>query len=294
MRPTGIAIALAGALVVTTTLAGARQEAFDYTEIVVPGAVFTNAQGINAGGDVVGFYRDGTGRTRGYLWSGGEVTTIEYPDAALTDARGISPGGEIVGTYRIAGEPPANVHGYLRRRDGTFSRVDYPGHTNTIAQRILPDGTILGCRHDHDMMSTMRGVVIRPDGTTSETDAFASMHNGGTPSGKLIAGFFTNMMTNRSESYVIDKGEFTAFVVPGSTLTLAWDVNPRGEIAGVYRDAAGRFHGFVRNGERYLTVDVPGATATRVFGINAGGDVVGAFVDSTGRTRAFLGTRRTE
>ena len=293
MRPTGIAIALAGALVATTTLAGARQDTFEYAEIVVPGAVFTNAQGINAAGDVVGFYRDAAARVRGFLWSRGEVTIIEYPDAVVTQARGISPDGEIVGAYRMAGEPAVNFHGYLRRRDGTFSRVDYPGHTNTIAQRILPDGTILGCRHDHDMMDTMRGVAIMPDGSTSETDAFGSMHNGATPNGTMITGLFANMMTNRSESYVIKNGEFSEFVVPGSTSTSAWDANARGEIAGVYRDPSGRFHGFVRDGDRYLSVDVPAATATRVFGINAGGDVVGAFVDSAGRTRAFIGTRTT-
>lgn len=293
MRSTGAAIALAGSLlgVGTITLGGTAMDTFEYAEIVVPGAVVTNAQGINAGGDVVGFYRDAAARVRGFLWQQGRVTVIEYPDAVLTEARGISPGGEIIGTYRMAGEPPVNVHGFLRKRDGTFARIDYPGHTNTIPQRILPNGTILGCRHDHDLMNTMRGIAILPDGTTSETDAFSSMHNGATPNGKRVVGLFMNMMTNRSESYVIENGEFTAFIVPGSNLTSAWDVNPRGEIVGVYRDSSNRFHGFVRNGDQYLTLDVPGATATRAFGINAGGDVVGTFVDTAGRVRAFIATR---
>jgi hypothetical protein len=68
-------------------------------------------------------------------------------------------------------------------------------------------------------------------------------------------------------------------------------VNPRGEIVGVYRDTANRLHGFVREGDDYVTLDVPGATTTRAFGINAGGDVVGAFVDATGRTRAYIASR---
>jgi hypothetical protein len=102
------------------------------------------------------------------------------------------------------------------------------------------------------------------------------------------------MMTGQSEGYVIDDGEFMPFVVPGSTLTSAWDVNPRGEIAGVYRDAANRVHGFVRDAGRFLTLDVPNAAITRAFGINAGGDVVGAFVDTAGRTRAFMASRSRE
>jgi uncharacterized membrane protein len=291
MRFTRLASALAGSLLGTITIAGSGQITFDYAEIIVPGAVLTNPQGINARGDVVGIYRDAAAKVRGFLWQEGQVTVIEYPDALLTEARGISPSGEIVGTYRMPGEPTVNVHGFLRNNDGTFGRIDYPGHTNTIPQRILPDGTILGCRHDHDLMETMRGIVMRPDGTVSETDAFGSMHNGATPNGKKVVGLFMNMMTNRTESYVIANGELTEFVVPGSNLTSAWDMNPRGEIAGVFRDASNRIHGFVRNGDHYVSIDMPGATTTRVFGINAGGDVVGHFVDTTGRTRGFIARR---
>lgn len=283
-----LGVCLSGAIVSL----GADRRSFEFSEVIIPGAVLTNAQGINAAGDIVGIYRDAGGRTHGFVVRKGEVTTIDYPGALATEARGISPDGEIVGSYRLAGEPAVNIHGFLLDVDGTFSRVDYPNHTSTIPQRILPDGVILGCRHDADMMETMRGVRFGADGTSDETDVPATMHNGATPDGRMIVGLFTDMMTGRGEGYVIDDGQFEPFVVPGSTFTAAWDVNPRGEIVGVYRDPANRFHGFVRDGDDYMALDVPGATATRAFGINAGGDVVGAFVDGTGRTRAFIATRK--
>jgi uncharacterized membrane protein len=137
----------------------------------------------------------------------------------------------------------------------------------------------------------MRGVVMMPDGTNIETDAYASMHNGATPDGRVVAGLFTDMMTGRPEGYVIEDGQFTAFVVPDSISTSVWDVSPRGELVGVYRDASNRLHGFLRDGDAYLTLDFPGATSTQAFGINAGGDVVGAFIDATGQTRAFVARR---
>jgi uncharacterized membrane protein len=271
------------------------ERAFVYGLVMVPGAVFTNAQGINPGGTIVGFYRDGVNRTHGFVWEQGVVTTVDYRDAAgnaavYTDARGISPGGEIVGTYRMSGEPAVNFHGYLLKKDGTFVNLDFPGHTNTIAQRILPDGTVLGCRHGNDTMATMRGIRIR-SGESDEIDEFASMNNGATPDSSLIVGLFTNMMSGRGEGYVIEDGLLMSFVVPGSSQTAAWDVNPRGEIVGVYTDAAGVVHGFLRDDNEYVTLDVPGARATRAFGINPGGDVVGAFVDSANVTRAFVATR---
>ena len=266
---------------------------FVFTTIDVPGARSTWANGVNAGGDIVGEYVDQqTGRTRGYLLRNGAFTRIDYPGAVVTQARGIGPGGEIVGTYRLPGEPALNIHGFLRTRQGEFVPVNFPGHTSTIAQRILPDGTILGCRHDWDAMETMRGVAIGRR-ENSEIDAFASMHNGATPDGRLIVGLWTNMMTGRGEGYVIEDGVFTSFVVPGSNFTAAWDVNPAGEIVGVYRDAAaGRFHGFVRRGADYVPIDVPGAVETRATGINARGDIVGRYVRGTDRTTHGFVARR--
>jgi uncharacterized membrane protein len=263
-------------------------QGYTYTTIDYPSTTTTAtvAWGINAGGDVVGEYFDAGGR-HGFLLRNGVFSPIDFP-GALTSARGINAGGDIVGIYRRPNEPPVNAHGFLLTRQGDFVRVDFPGHTNTIPQRILSDGTILGCRHDNDTMDSMRGIMIDRSGP-SEIDAFASMHNGATPDRRLIVGLWTNMMTGRQEGYVIDDGEFTSFVVPGSTSTAAWDVNPLGEIAGVHVNAAG-VHGFVRGGDEYVSIDFPAATATRAFGINARGDVVGSYVLG-GRTFGFLARR---
>jgi uncharacterized membrane protein len=263
---------------------------FDFTTIEVPGALSTVAFGINPRGEIVGTYLDASFRSHGFLLQDGRLTTIDFPGAAGNDARGIGPNGEIVGGYWMPGEPAVNIHGYLRRTNGDFELVNYPGHTNTIPQRLLPDGTILGCRHDHNTMDTMRGIVMGKDGS-SEISAFASMHNGATPNGKRITGLYTNMDAgNRTEGYLYlaDRDEFIPLLVPGSSSTAAWDMGPAGDIVGNYRNASG-FHGFLLRADRYLTIDVPGATATRAFGINPGGAIVGSYV-SGGKTRGFLAT----
>jgi hypothetical protein len=258
---------------------------FSYTTIAVPDALATAPSGINARGDVVGQYVDANFVTRGFLLRQGEFITIDYPGAEGTQLRDINQHGDIVGTYWYPGEPLVNVHSFVLRRDGTFDAADYPNHVNTIAQRILPDGTIVGCRHDHDTMGSMKGIVMSRRGN-EEIDAFASMHNGATPGLERIVGLFTNLETGRNEGYVIDGGVFTPFMVPGSNFTAAWDVNPAGEIVGVHR-AGIRILGFVWVGDSFLTLDVPGSTATRAFGINPVGDIVGTYV-SGGRTYGFL------
>ena len=257
--------------------------AFDFTTIDVPGAVVTSASGINARGDIVGNFTDATG-THGFLLRDGEFTTIDFPASVASDARGISPDGDIVGTYRLAGQT-GQIHGYVRTKDGAFVAVNSAGHINTIAQRILADGTILGCRHDNTMGS-MNGIMVSREGY-SETEAFASMHNGATPDRRHIVGLYTNMVAgNRGEGYRIDDGVFTALLVPNSTFTAAWDINPAGQIVGVYRNATGP-HGFVLTDEGYVPIDFPGATVTRAFGINARGDVVGNYI-AAGKTHGYL------
>jgi uncharacterized membrane protein len=265
------------------------ERAFSFKTIDVPGAAATSPSGINARGDIVGNFIDATG-THGFLLRDGEFTTIDFRDAAGTvvagtGAAGIGPSGEIVGTYTVVGEPGVNVHGYLLTKQGEFVAVNYPGHTNTIAQRILPDGTILGCRHDNDNMGSMKGVVITRSGS-EEIGLFASMANGATPDHRRIVGLYRDM--DRNKGFLIDDGDFTPLVVPGSTGTSAWDMNPAGEIVGVYTKAG--VHGFVLRDEVYVPVDFPGATATRAFGINARGDVVGSYV-ADGKTHGFLATR---
>jgi len=122
---------------------------FHFTTINIRGAVATQAFGINARGDIVGEYVDGTSRSHGYVIRDGDTTTIDYPGAVFTHASAIGPGGDIVGFYRNAGEPAVNSHGFMRTNKGAFVAVDDPGHINTVAEHILPDGTILGCRRDY-------------------------------------------------------------------------------------------------------------------------------------------------
>src|SRR6266480_1018332 len=116
---------------------------FHFTTIDIRGAVATQAFGINARGDIVGEYVDGTSRSHGYVIRDGDTTTIDYPGAVFTHASAIGPGGDIVGFYRNAGEPAVKSHGFMRTNKGAFVAVDDPGHINTVAEHILPDGTIL-------------------------------------------------------------------------------------------------------------------------------------------------------
>ena len=264
----------------------AIQRSFAFRIIEVPAARRTIAWGIDDGGQIVGSYDDSAG-THGFVFRDDKFTTINFPGAVFTVALGIGAHGEIVGSYKMPGEPSVNFHGFLRSSDGRFEHVDSPPFKNTIAQRILPDGTILGCRHDNDFGASMKGAVLRAH-NHSETQAFGSMHNGATPDLRRIVGLYNYAAGDRSAGYVIDDGKFQPLVVPGSSATSAWDVNPAGDVVGSYRDSVG-VHGFILTADGFISLNFPKAAMTRVFGINTSGAVVGSF-DAGGRTHGFLAT----
>jgi probable HAF family extracellular repeat protein len=257
-----------------------------FTALDPPGAISTSAQGINHQGDVVGTFTDTAGQQHGFLRSGGAYRTIDVPNGHASFGRGINDSGDIVGTYQRPGESGGvPAHGFLLTRRGGLFAIDYPGHLNTIPQRILNDGTILGCYHDTDTMGTMHGMMFQHG--FSGIDMSMSMNNGATPDSSYMVGLFTDM-DGRNKAYVMTAGKMTPLEVPGAIGTNGWDVNPSRVVVGVFTDSAGAIHGWEYDGSSFTRLDAPGATVTRAFGINDRGDVVGAFNDTTGRQHGFV------
>jgi uncharacterized membrane protein len=289
-------VVVAASLMAVVGCADRRETTFAFTELAFPGAELTVAAGINEAGHIVGWYRE-EDRTSGFIYKDGTYTSVEYPAAILTQLYGINAQGDVVGAYRREGEPTIAYHGFLRRASGEFVEVGHPDHKYSIAQRLLADGTIVGCYHDDDFTTTMRGIVVPPDAigatgvTASAVDVIersASMTNGATPDrGKVIG-----LLMDSRQAFIQDRGVLTAFGAPGAERTEAWDINPSGTIVGMFVDAAAVSHGYVLEGERYTTIDVPGAAGTVTFGINAGGDIVGGFTGADGQRRGYLASRR--
>jgi uncharacterized membrane protein len=258
-----------------------------YTTIDYPNSSLAVAFDINNSGNVVGFYRDPNLKFHGFLYNRAtrSFASIDYTNPVCTtgtDARGINERGDIVGTCT---DNANNFYGYLLTADG-FSPIFAAGHMSTIAQGISSDNAkIVGCIHDTNMTTTMFGMshdAIGFDffgGMFGGLNGTGFMHNGVSPAGEIIAGLFTDTSVNRARAYILRDGVAMPFDYPLATLTQAWDVNAQGDVVGVYRDTAGRIHGFLRSaGGEFTSIDFPGATLTRAFGVNSNGDIVGTYI----------------
>ncbi len=285
-------------------IGSAQAQSFNYASVDFPNAIRTRAWGISPGGVIIGDYRDSSNVPHGFLLSGGRYVTVDVPGSLIglpgalpTNLRGINPAGDIVGVYvappgssadcTLAGSPPC-LKGFLLHQ-GVFSTVLFPGHPGAIPQRITPNGDIYGCYHDFDTMGSMFGFTRTANGFTS-IDVPASMHTGATPDGGTIVGLYADltMMPPATHGYELRNGVFKSIDVPGSTFTQAWDINPRANIVGEFKDSAGVFHGFLQNGDRFTSIDFPAAVATHAQGINPGGAIIGMYTDTNNKTRGFL------
>ena len=266
-----------------------------YTSIDYPNALLTSAFGVNKSGNIVGFYQDANRKLHGFLYDPvrSSFASIDYPNpvcTAGTDARGINKRGDIVGSCT---DDANNFYGYLLTTEG-FSSVQAPGHLSTIPQGISSDDKIFGCVHDTNTGTTMFGFSLDDEGFNyfggkfGGLDGIAFMNNGPSANGRRLTGMFMDTGLNRVRAYTVRRGVATSFDYPDAAITQGWDVNDQGDVVGVYRDTAGRIHGYLRSVDgEFTSIDFPGATLTRAFGINQLGDIVGTYVAS-GVQHAFL------
>jgi len=167
--------------------------------------------------------------------------------------------GAIVGTYTDANVVP---HGFLRTPSGDFISFDAPGaglganlDEGTVAVAINDFGVIAGQFEDANI--TFHGFIRHPDGSFVTFDAPG------------------------------------AGAVPGQGQgTLAYSLNLEGTTAGIYIDASGVQHGFVRSPFGKITgFDPPGSILTGVCEetcLNAVGEITGGYYDASGVEHGFL------
>jgi probable HAF family extracellular repeat protein len=125
-----------------TTQAGFLLNGSNTTMLTVPGSNFTEANGINNAGLIVGRYEilNAVG-VHGFLLSGGSYTTLDVPGAIQSFANGINNAGLVVGGYN--NNDPVHSHGFLLS-GGSYTTLDFPGSTSTVANGMNTAGQIVG------------------------------------------------------------------------------------------------------------------------------------------------------
>ncbi len=164
----------------------------------------------------------------------------------------------------------------------TYTTVDFPGASSTLAWSINKSGDIVGSYTIASVthafkLSGGRFTTIDYPGATS-TDA-RGINNRGDISGIYNAG-------GMSHGFLLTGDKFTAIDYPNATSTQGWGVNSSADVVGV-DTTAGVNHGFKWSGGQFTTIDPPGSTGTTLTGINAQGEISGIYT-SAGSVHGLL------
>ncbi len=170
----------------------------EFTQFDFPGAAKTQIFGISETGQPAGNIIDDAGVSHGFMGD----ALVDFPGAATTYADHVNAGGVLVGSYIDA---DGVYHGYMRRLDGSFTNIEFPGMPPILeflfVNAINDAGvTVFRAKVEDDVA---RSYVLMPNGEPMELR------------------------------------------FPGSVTTVARDIDAKGKIAGYYDTEDGRRNGFI-------------------------------------------------
>jgi probable HAF family extracellular repeat protein len=273
-------LSLAVLLITSASLALAQGT---YTQIDPPGASRTQCIGVNAAGEVSGFYQDAGGTYHGFLLSGGTYTIIDYNGEGAF-VYGINDVGQVVGLSSSGGFL------YDIATQTFIETINYPGASVTYPYAINNAGTIVGYFQQVEQIEGFKLVgstytEIAPGRGLADTYV-----NGITVSGELA--LFSSSV-NSEGNFLFANGKYTKIAFDGML--------PNAEVNGISRNGkalAGEYEpngggavaGFLYQNKRSQELQFPGATNTFPSGVNDVGEVVGFFEDSSDNIHGFTWT----
>lgn len=154
----------------------------------------------------------------------------------------------------------------------TFSTIDYPGATTTVASGVNDAGDVVG---SYTASFLNHGFLLR-SGTFTTIDfpgAYSTAAQAINESGEIVGSF--NAGGNSDHGFILQGTTYTRFDYPGAVITRPYAINNAGDIVGEYVDRSVRTHGFKFSEGVFTSFDAAPNADTRLTGINNNGDMYG-------------------
>lgn len=286
-------------------------QTFSYAPINVPGALATEARGINNNGEIVGFYRITSCQdtdikvpscpVKGFKYVNGSYIKLMVPNSTSTAIMGVNDLGDLVGFYTKSN---GSRHGFIWFHTNIVKTIDYPNppfQEVTVPFGIDKAGTVVGglWAINPSAGTFAEGGWVWVNGTFSNMNPFDKNSagpccwsvNGIANSGVIVGEVF--QADNHQAFYKAGTDE-DFFLTQRDTFGMG--VNSGNDMVGY--SAGGWFAKNIEADEgtgdakeaaaSFITVKYPSSSTTRPFGVNNLRAVVGAYTDSSGKQHGFL------
>jgi len=213
-----------------------------------PNGEETSAHGINDGGAVVGWALSG-GRSVGFVYRDGAYQLYPRPNTN-TFFRAIGHDGRVTG-YSDFLDANGVYLGYssgfiFDPATGQYTDITVPGFSAVIAQGINDAGVVVGSGQNNPAAAFVR------DPATGNLDLFRvaglSTKARGINRTGVITGFVEQVaqaVATEAFTFVGAPPNFETLVIANMPSTVGEGINDSGQVAGLFRDAAGNTHGFM-------------------------------------------------
>ncbi|WP_077034556.1 PEPxxWA-CTERM sorting domain-containing protein [Pelomonas sp. KK5] len=282
-----------------------QAEATDYavTTLDVPGSSYTQSNGINNTGQVVGWFGTGDGSTSlGFLLQNGNYTTLAGPaSTGYSVASGISDAGVVVGSF--APTTGVDADGYMQYgpesgyvyANGAYTVFQIPGYSSTELRGISPNGRYLSGFASSDVnyqgfvydLVTKSFTMIGPVDENTLVFAQGVNDKGIAVGDKKVYDPSGYPWTRTGFTYDVASGQQTDYAF-GVLETALRGINNAGAVVGFQSDMGQDRVAFVisESGHELITID--GAASSYGEGINDAGLIVGDYYDAQGIEHGFL------
>jgi YVTN family beta-propeller protein len=206
-------------------------------------------------------------------------TSFDVQGSTDTLSEAINDSGDSVGVYT---DGNGAMHGFLRRHGGSITVLDFPGATNTVAVGINNLGGIVGYYTDasgqlHGFQRSVIGSFTTVDFPGAVNTFVFSVNDLGS-----MVGLYDLGDQSTSIGFLLRQGRFTSIEDPiaASMQTQADGINDFGLVSGLFTDAAGTIHGFLRSplDGSFRNLDFPVVPGdTFLFQVNGLGLVAGQY-----------------
>jgi hypothetical protein len=168
-----------------------------------------------------------------------------------------------------------------------ITTFDYPGTGNlTLPQKINEESDIVG--EFIDPNGVVRGFVRFSNGSFSApivdpNDTVGFTEGRGINNSRTVVGDYA-ASDGTIHSFLLSRGTFTEYDVPGAVQTNLLGINGPGDLIGAFDDGSGVFQGFIDRGGTITSFSVPGAAGgTFAYQLNNSKQLlVGYYIDSAG------------
>jgi hypothetical protein len=287
---------------------------FTYAPIDVPGAVLTQARGINKSGEVVGFYettttctdtdvRVPTCPTKGFKLVNGTYVKLMVPNSVSTAIMGVNDYGDLTGFYK---KSDGSEHGFIWYHTNVVHTIDFQPNF-TVPWGINSAGTVVG-----GFWGTGRNGTFPSGGWVWISGKFSNMNpnNGAGPCCESVTGVSNNGILSglvfQSDFFMAWMKEATDedfFTYPSGTQccdTSGTGINNNIDMIG-FTGAQGWFTKHIELNEvessgevtpQFIKVNFPAQTGgplpTYPFGMNDSRWIVGSYTDNANHMHGFV------